>query len=166
MADGPSAYPLGQWAAAFAEMPQALRRVARRALREHGELVMAEAKKRVPVDLGVLRASGMVSAVEEEGTTLRITLSFGGAASAYAIYVHEGTGPAVGHGAYMPPPDVIEAWAVRHGFPAGSGFIIARAIGRKGTKARKYLEGPATEMAPQLQTRLEEAARREFGGSG
>jgi len=53
----------------------------------------------------------------------------------------------------MPPPDALSGWARRHGL-AGLEFVIARAIGRRGIKARPFL-GPALEQeAPRLAARL------------
>ncbi len=48
------------------------------------EKIMTVAKQRTPVDTGALRSSGMVTA-KGNGAEL----SFGGAASSYAIFVHE-----------------------------------------------------------------------------
>jgi hypothetical protein len=53
--------------------------------------IMTEAKRRCPVakDGGVLRASGAVERPVRSGNKISVTLGFGGAASAYAIAVHE-----------------------------------------------------------------------------
>lgn len=48
------------------------------------EKIMTKAKQLTPVDTGALRSSGLVTA-KGKGAEL----SFGGAASSYAIYVHE-----------------------------------------------------------------------------
>lgn len=64
------------------------------------QIEMTEAKKRTPVDVnyaggrvpphpGQLRASGMVHPPESKGNVLFVTLSFGGGAVDYAIWVHE-----------------------------------------------------------------------------
>lgn len=50
-----------------------------------GNNIMTEAKQRVPVDQGILRASGYVSPPEDGN----VELGFGGAASAYAVKQHE-----------------------------------------------------------------------------
>lgn len=62
--------------------------VIERALREEAEIEMAEAKKRTPVLTGVLRDSGKVESIGSVGYP-GVRWSFGGAAMAYAIYVHE-----------------------------------------------------------------------------
>ena len=60
-----------------------------RALRSVGEVWMTEAKKRTPVDTGVLRSSGHVRGPEKVGTSWQVTLVFGGPAASYAAIVHE-----------------------------------------------------------------------------
>lgn len=57
---------------------------------------MTEAKRRCPVDVtpptphpGQLRASGFVHQPVRRGRMISVTLSFGGLADDYAIYVHE-----------------------------------------------------------------------------
>lgn len=57
--------------------------------------MMTESKRRCPVakDGGVLRASGLVSSPVRNGRKISVTLSYGGAASAFAISVHETPSP-------------------------------------------------------------------------
>lgn len=62
-------------------------RIAQRALVSEGEIEMSEMKRRTPVDTGTLRASGRLVALRPLG----IKWVFGGAASAYAVAVHEET---------------------------------------------------------------------------
>lgn len=59
------------------------------ALRQEGEIEMREAKHRTPVDTGTLRASGIVEGPDRNSRFFSVRLSFGGAASTYAIKVHE-----------------------------------------------------------------------------
>lgn len=68
-----------------------------RVLYEEGHDVLRESQERVPVDLGVLKTSGFVTTPEWTGDTARVTVGYGGAASAYAAAVHEhmGIGSAV-----------------------------------------------------------------------
>jgi hypothetical protein len=51
--------------------------------------VMAEAKRRTPVETGSLRSSGHVSSPMQLVDGWSVKLAFGGAAAPYAIYVHE-----------------------------------------------------------------------------
>ena len=50
---------------------------------------MAESAMEVPVDLGILRASGTVNPPEISGNGVSVTFGYGGAASDYAIPQHE-----------------------------------------------------------------------------
>jgi hypothetical protein len=59
------------------------------ALRSVGEVWMTEAKKRTPVDTGVLRSTGHVQGPMEDGDTFTVRLVFGGPAAPYAVEVHE-----------------------------------------------------------------------------
>lgn len=66
------------------------------ALYQEGQIEMSEAKRRTPVDTtpnaphpGQLRASGTVHEPERNGKNISVTLSFGGAAEDYAVFVHE-----------------------------------------------------------------------------
>lgn len=60
------------------------------ALYVEGEMVMTRSKRDfVPVDLGVLRNSGFVEKPVVEDKDVHVTLGYGGAASAYALAVHE-----------------------------------------------------------------------------
>lgn len=60
------------------------------ALFQDAEETMTVSKRDwVPVDLGVLRASGHVVPPQVSGTRVTVTLGYGGAASAYALIQHE-----------------------------------------------------------------------------
>ena len=70
------------------------------ALYQEAQIEMTEAKRRTPVDVnytggrkpphpGQLRASGIVHQPIREGKSISVTLSFGGGAIDYAIWVHE-----------------------------------------------------------------------------
>lgn len=79
-----------------AEMNRTLQKLAKdfpgkagRALRAEGEIEMAEAKRRTPVDTGALRSSGHVDGPRVSGTSVSVSLSFGGPSTPYALKVHE-----------------------------------------------------------------------------
>jgi hypothetical protein len=59
------------------------------ALRQEAEIEMTESKKRCPVDVGILRASGHVQPVIQNGGKTSVDLVYGGAAEDYAIVQHE-----------------------------------------------------------------------------
>lgn len=126
------------------------------ALYRQAEKIMADSKNNyVPVDLGMLKASGYVEFPKDDGKTITVTLGYGGAASNYAVYVHEGTGPAVGYPPYrgLPPVDLLEEWARRHGMN-GMGYVIARSIALHGTKPKKFLERPLLDAINGLGHRI------------
>lgn len=110
------------------------------ALRMESELIMTESKQKyVPVDLGVLRSSGYIQAVETSYRQGRrfysITFGYGGAAKAYAIAVHEN-------------PSTFDP-------PSWKGTTVNFRNGR----GRKYLETPLrkaqADMAERIAKRLE-----------
>ena len=60
------------------------------AIYQEAQIEMTESKRRCPVDVGTLRASGMVAQPERgPGRNISVTLSYGGAAQDYAIPQHE-----------------------------------------------------------------------------
>lgn len=66
------------------------------AIYTEAQIEMTESKRRCPVDItqdaphpGQLRASGHVDEPIRHGRNISVTLSYGGAAAAYAVYVHE-----------------------------------------------------------------------------
>lgn len=110
-------------------------------------LVQTDAKKLAPVDTGRLRAS-ITPDVRVEG---RQVIGVVGSNVLYAPYMETGTRP------HWPPQAALETWARRHGTTA---FVVARAIARKGTKARPYLQ-PAFE---QNKDRIQEMIGETVGG--
>ncbi len=126
-----------------------------RALYREAERIMADSKQHhVPVDLGTLKGSGHVQLPVVSGTRVVVTMGYGGAASGYAVYLHEGTGPVVGRPPFMPPVDAIRKWAKRKGIPEEAAFAIARAIGQRGQRPLKYLETPANNARRGMDKRL------------
>jgi len=74
----------------LASIGDASRKAAARALVMEAEAIMTKSKQEyVPVDTGVLRASGMVGEPHMEGDQIAVSLGFGGAAKDYAIVQHE-----------------------------------------------------------------------------
>jgi len=126
-----------------AEAPKA----AGSALVLEAERIMVQAKALAPVDMAALRTSGHVQPPKVTATNATVTLGFGGAAAPYALYVHEGIGPAVGRPKFMPPVSALRGWVRRN--IGGTekevdriAFLVARAIGRRGLKPTKFLERP------------------------
>lgn len=59
------------------------------AMFEEQSAVITESQALVPVDTGVLRASGTVLAPEQHGSRIEVVAGYGGAAAKYAIVQHE-----------------------------------------------------------------------------
>lgn len=83
-----------------------------------------------------------------------------------AAAIEFGTAPASPGGLkrHFPPPQALEAWARRHGFPPGSGFLIARAIYMRGIPARPFLSKAHDTIAPRFVQRLTDALNRFLEG--
>lgn len=95
------------------------------------------ARRAVRVDLGVTRAS-IITAFIGDGLTAEI-----GSNQKAAVYLEEGTRP------HMPPVEALKGWCERHGM-AGAEWAVARAIKRRGTRARPFLEPAFKEEAPEF----------------
>ena len=93
-------------------------------------LVEGDAKRLAPVDQGLLRAS-IASELRTEGVGGRDVVGVVGSAKSYAAVMEVGSKP------HWPPISALQAWADRHGVSA---FVVARAIARRGTKPRLYLQ--------------------------
>lgn len=134
------------------EMTKKLREVAKQmpqrvggALYVEAQIEMTESKKRCPVapDGGTLRASGQVAEPEYEGRKISVTMSYGGAASAYAIAVHEHLSESSPH-----------SWVVAEHNGDGVRWSVP------GT-GPKFLESVLNESSPHMIDRLGE--RLKFG---
>lgn len=145
------------------------------ALRAEGEKIASTARTEVPVDMGTLRTSTRAETPKTTQSEATVVIGSGGAAAPYAEWVHEGAGPLVGHGTWVPPWRALEGWAARHGFGTDEKSLraLAFAIGQKGFKPRKYLEKPfnaaqdgmADRLAKRLQTWLERREGVRYVGS-
>lgn len=111
------------------------------ALRVEAEAVMATAKLLVPVEVGVLKASGFVSPAERVGSTVRVEVAFGGPAAGYAEVQHENES------------------LVHTGRHYSS--RLRRMYTRRGQA--KYLEAPVLDVAPKLAARLAARLRAALG---
>jgi hypothetical protein len=95
--------------------------------------------KRTPVNFGLLRA-GVDTGVRGRGTSIHGEVFAGGVGLKYGLPVERGRKPGK-----MPPVDVIKLWVTRKGIASGdeadqAAFLIARAIGRRGTKGAHMFE--------------------------
>lgn len=123
--------------------PEILAEPLKRGLTDLAHLGEREAKKASPIDTGRLRSSittGVDTAFMPLWSKVKTDVTYG-------VYMEMGTRP------HWPPPGALAGWARRHGI---SEFLVARAIARKGTKARKFF-GKAKEA---VEGKLETIARR------
>jgi len=116
------------------------------AMRQATLVVMADARRRVPVDTGRLRAS-IVPEVEVHGHSVEGIV---GSNVAYAPYMELGTRP------HFPPVSALRIWARRHGVEA---LLVARAISRRGTRPRAFLMGAYVENEERVYRIIDEAAK-------
>lgn len=110
------------------------------AIYQEAQIIMTESKRRCPVakDGGVLRSSGRVGFPERKGRNISVMLSYGGAADAYAIAVHETQSE------HDPP-----SWQRMY---ENGGMIQWTSTGT----GPKFLEGPINEAMPEMNERLAE----------
>lgn len=111
-------------------------------------IVQRTAKQRgyVPVDTGRLRAS----IVPEIRTQSRSVIGIVGSNVVYAPFVEFGTRP------HFPPLDALETWARRHGTSA---WLVAVAIGLRGTKAHRFLGRAVEDNQRRIEARFDRAAK-------
>ena len=117
------------------------------AMRDSLLIVQRDAKILSPVDTGRLRAS-----ITPEIRSRRENVIVGvvGSNVMYAPYMELGTRP------HWPPIRALEVWARRHGTNA---FLVARAISRRGTRPRRYLQRSFTQNQGRIIARFEKAVK-------
>ena len=131
------------------------------ALSIEAESIITESKRELGgtgegsgVDTGVLRATGNVQHPKHAVGAVSVTMGFGGPAAPYALYLHEGTGPAVGRPPFHPPPEAFRDWSRRVLGDEGARFAVAASVGQKGLQPRKYLERPFRAARAGMSARL------------
>lgn len=75
-------------AALLAQSSERIVKTVSQALLEEARLVMRESLRQVPVKDGPLKASGEVKEPKFSSGVIKVTMGYGGAASAYALYQH------------------------------------------------------------------------------
>lgn len=73
----------------LATAPNETKRAVAQVINELSEEVLYRSNEYVPVDKGTLRSSGNVIRAKNEGNAVVGGVGYGGAASKYAVYVHE-----------------------------------------------------------------------------
>jgi hypothetical protein len=138
-----------------------------RALRRSPELVAAESLRAMTASLlwveGDARRNvrhdtrrlmnSITHRVRGQGTRL---VGEVGPSLRYGLYVERGR-PA---GKKAPPKAALRGWARRHGIPESALFVLARAIGREGIKARPFLVPAFTRNADRIVRLFAQAGQR------
>jgi len=117
------------------------------AMRESTLLVTRSAKKYAPVDTGRLRAS-ITPEVRRSGVQI---LGVVGSNVQYAAAVELGSKP------HFPPVAALETWARRKGL---NPYLVARAISRRGTKPRRYLQRAFEDNRQRIINKIDGAVGR------
>ncbi len=95
--------------------------------------IQSRAREHAPVDTNRLRGSITVNPTSTRQREVGTNVGYG-------LFVEKGTRP------HFPPPAALQGWATRHGFSGpNAGFLVARAIARKGTKAQPFMDPAAKE---------------------
>lgn len=103
------------------------------------------------------------SVVDASGESLGFLL---GPTAEYAVYVHEGTGPAVGESKYLPPEGVLRDWIVERGFASGHGTLDEREdllrwhIYHEGTRPNPFMDRFEQKRAEDIITRYEQELKK------
>ncbi len=139
-------------------LPQRIQAALLKAMQDSTILIQSLAKINAPVYRGLLRVS-IAQSTRQEGNRI---IGEVGSALPYADVMESGRD--VG---WFPPVSELKAWARRKLGDERLGFVIARAIKRRGFKARPYLSSAVKAAGPRVQlafaNRIAEAIRQ--GGS-
>ena len=139
----------------FGNLSRGMQKTIEQAMGKSIQHLAGEAKKVWPVDMGQSRASLGASAPKGISDIKALggeIVGRMGSKLPQAPVIEFGRRA----GARMPPPDLIEEWAHRHGMD-GAGFVIARAIARRGLPAHHILEKTARNGAPKVVELFEKA---------
>lgn len=127
---------LEQLQAGVSAAPATLATATRTAMTAGSLLIEGAARTLAPKDTDRL-AGSITHSITGGGANLTSKI---GPSVAYGLYVEKGRRP----GKPPPPISAIRRWATRKGIPESALYVLARSIGRKGIKARPYMQ-PAFE---------------------
>lgn len=155
---------LGRWPKELRDQPRAIALRSQRAAVSAGmPLLQRHLALATPVGIGLARAS--VITRMESGMTVRGFVGYSGMPSRYINFADTGTRP------HWPPIAPLTLWAARKfGYAVGSpeakrmGYLVARKISRKGTKAQMFIENTVTRDRAQVQKIMADAALRAIEG--
>ena len=111
------------------------------------EIAVREAQQLAPRDTGAL-ARSITAQVQPRRARVYSPLFYG-------RWAEKGRRP----GMNAPPPQRLAGWARRHGFPRAALFLLAQAIGRRGSKGRFFMAQATTATAGALPNLLQRMAR-------
>lgn len=118
-----------------------------------------------PSNIGLARSS--VTMETSFASPARGFVGYSGMASTYIGFVNDGTRP------HWPPIAAITLWATRKfGLAAGSpealraGYLVARSISRKGTKAQRFVEALVAKERSRVQQMMIDAMLAELHKAG
>lgn len=103
-------------------------------------------------DYGISNTGNLRRSIQKRASTP--TRGVVGVGEKYGYVVEKGRKPGS-----MPPVAPIERWAATKLGKPGLGFIIARSIARKGTKAQPFMESAFTQSAKEVLGYFSEATR-------
>lgn len=137
--------------------------VLEKVVRSAGEMVAGEARRRAPVDVGLLRSSiNVITQIHEQTVTASIGTNVARNGQPYGAFMEYGTGLVHDHPSWprkrhVVPPAALMGWAERKGRGGTyhDAFVIANAITRRGgIKPRRYLRGSLELYDQQIRDRL------------
>ena len=129
---------------ALSRYPTSSRRNFRRASERSGRMVERFAKRTAPVDQGSLRQS---IGTNVSGISAEVV-----AGAKYAPFVEFGRKPGT-----QPPIQNLERWANKRGIDP---FVVARSIGRYGTKAQPFMHPALEKNRRNIIIEFEQALRK------
>ena len=147
------------WVEIAQKMPEMTEREANLAMELAVDRVLRQVKPRTPVNFGTLRDAWSTRVTRGSRAIRGEVLN----PKEYAIVREKGRRA----GAKMPPPDDIQLWVTRKFGVSGKqaeqlAFVIARSIGRKGIKGRKFLEEGFTAAEPAVRRVFDKVPEKVF----
>lgn len=139
---------------ALAKFPKQWRMIATKALKPGLAIFETEVKTTARRDMGHTAAS--VGSEIVRGMGSEIIGKVGSNLEHAPFALEHGRGPGG-----MPPVDIIEGWAARHGM-VGMGFVIARAIARRGVKAPRTMSKAVRKKSRAVVKAIEKGISREL----
>lgn len=120
--------------ASFDKAPDEIRRVLHTAVKQSGDVIRKDARKNAGTP-PIVNTGELSRNIQNKTVGLTSTVDVSGSAKKYGYVVEGGRRPGS-----FPPVAPIERWAKTKLGKPGLGFVIARKIARKGTKAQPFMK--------------------------